>query len=68
MIEKKRHLVKSITWRLVASITTFVIGWYTTGNMELGMTIGLFDFFVKLVLYYYHERIWYKSKYGIKNE
>jgi uncharacterized membrane protein len=64
-ISRKRHLYKAITWRIVASISTFIISWTLTGNFKAGLTIGGVDFFIKFILYYFHERIWYRSKYGI---
>jgi|TARA_R110002153_G_scaffold537_2_gene2587 uncharacterized membrane protein len=66
MVNKKRHILKALTWRLIASLTTFLIGWIATGDIRAGLSIGVFDFSIKLVLYYLHERIWYKSKYGIE--
>tara|TARA_B100001094_G_C17488013_1_gene465085 strand:+ start:222 stop:422 length:201 start_codon:yes stop_codon:yes gene_type:complete len=66
MVSKKRHILKALTWRLIASVTTFLIGWIATGDIRAGLSIGVFDFSIKLVLYYIHERVWYKSKYGIE--
>lgn len=66
MVSRKRHILKSITWRLIASLATFIIGWGSTGDIDIGLKIGTFDFFIKMFLYYLHERAWYKSKYGIK--
>ena len=66
MVNKKRHILKALTWRLIASITTFLIGWIATGDIRAGLSIGVFDFSIKLILYYIHERVWYKSKYGIE--
>jgi uncharacterized membrane protein len=66
MVSKKRHILKALTWRLIASVTTFLIGWIATGDIRSGLSIGVFDFSIKLVLYYIHERVWYKSKYGIE--
>lgn len=68
MVSKTRHILKAITWRLIASLTTFSISWILTGNIESGLTIGGLDFFIKLVLYYLHERVWYKSKFGISKD
>lgn len=68
MVSKTRHILKAITWRLIASLTTFLISWILTGNIESGLTIGGLDFFIKLVLYYLHERVWYKSKFGISKD
>ncbi|MFB6343052.1 DUF2061 domain-containing protein [Saccharicrinis sp. FJH62] len=64
----KRHLAKAITWRIIASLTTFIIGWIVTGNLDFGMAIGAADVIIKLVLYYLHERAWYHSSYGVIND
>ena len=68
MVGKKRHIAKAFTWRMIASVTTFIIGWLATGDIKTGLSIGAFDFILKLLLYYGHERIWYKSKFGINEE
>jgi uncharacterized membrane protein len=73
-IDKKRHLLKAITWRILASIITFIVTLIATffmfgeAKIEMGLTVGIFDFIIKFVAYYFHERIWYKSNYGIKGE
>lgn len=61
----RRHLAKAITWRLIASFTTFIIGWIVTGDLNFGMTIGAADVIIKIALYYFHERLWYHSKFGV---
>lgn len=65
-VDRKRHILKTITWRIVASVTTFIISWGTTGSIAVGLSIGTFDSILKLFLYYAHERVWYKSRFGIK--
>lgn len=64
-VQPKRHFAKAITWRIIASIATFLIGWAVTGDMNFGMAIGVADVFIKIGLYYLHERIWYHSRFGI---
>lgn len=66
-ISKKRHLFKTITWRVLATLTTVIISWIISGDLMLGFHIGGFELIVKMVLYYFHERVWYSSKFGIKN-
>jgi uncharacterized membrane protein len=61
----RRHLAKAITWRIVASFTTFIIGWVVTGSLDFGMAIGAADVIIKIALYYLHERAWYHSKFGV---
>ena len=55
---KKRTLVKTMTWRVTASLTTFLIAWILTGDLLLGVSIGSIEAVAKIFLYYYHERIW----------
>ena len=66
MVNYKRHILKSITWRVLGTIDTIIIGWIVTGSLTIGMSIGGFELFTKLILYYIHERAWYRFiKYGI---
>jgi uncharacterized membrane protein len=65
-ISKARHLAKTLTWRLTATVTTCIIAWGYTGNPTLGLAISGIEFFVKMPIYYLHERFWYKSKFGIR--
>ena len=55
---KKRTLVKTMTWRVIASLTTFLIAWILTGDLLIGVSIGSIEAIAKIFLYYYHERIW----------
>lgn len=64
-IDKKRHVLKAITWRLIASVTTFLLGWGLTGDIHSGLKLGALDVVIKLILYYLHERVWYKSEFGV---
>jgi uncharacterized membrane protein len=61
----KRHLAKTITWRIVGTIDTMLIGWFITGNPMTGVKIGGVEVFTKMVLYFAHERIWFKVNYGL---
>ena len=65
-VTHKRHIAKTITWRLVGTIDTIVLTWIITGNPLTGFKIGGVELISKMLLYYAHERIWYKSKFGIK--
>jgi uncharacterized membrane protein len=59
-----RSLLKGLSWRIVATATIIFIAWYTTGNIELALEIGFIEFFIKLLLYYAHERAWQAMPYG----
>ncbi len=60
MISRKRHLGKAMTWRVLATSATVVIAWGVTGDWVVGVEVGGVEFFVKMLLYYLHERFWYK--------
>lgn len=56
----KRHIAKTITWRIIGTVDTILLSWLITGNPILGLQIGLAEVITKMILYYFHERIWYK--------
>ena len=60
MVQRKRHVMKAISWRILGTIDTIVIAGVLTGNWKLGLSIGGVEVFTKMVLYYFHERVWYK--------
>ena len=61
----KRHVAKTITWRIVGTLDTMVIGWLITGNPVTGLKIGGIEMFTKMILYFIHERIWFKLNLGL---
>ena len=65
-VNKRRHIAKTITWRVVASTDTLIIAWFLTGSWKLGGGIAIIEVITKMVLYYFHERIWYSSNWGVK--
>ena len=69
MVAKKRHLLKTITWRIIGTLDTMILSWIITGNWKWGVAIGGVELITKMVLYYLHERAWYRySNFGIKNK
>lgn len=55
-----RHLVKTITWRIVGTLDTMILGWLITGDIKLGLAIGGTEVLTKMVLYFLHERAWWR--------
>ncbi len=64
-VARKRHLAKAFTWRIIATLITVVITFCVTGSLEAGLSVGAFDVVLKLAAYYFHERAWYKTKWGV---
>lgn len=65
-VSVKRHLFKTLTWRIVGTIYTMILGWLVSGDPMIGITIGSFEVVTKMVLYFLHERAWYRYDFGIK--
>ena len=61
----KRHVAKTITWRLLGTIDTMIIGWFITGNPITGLKIGGVEVITKMFLYYFHERLWFRVNLGL---
>lgn len=57
----KRHLLKSLSWRLIGTVDTLVFAWLITGNLNEGLSISGITTFTKFVWYYLHERFWFKT-------
>ena len=61
----KRSLAKAISWRIIASIVTSLIA-YAFGLPAKAIGLVFFaDLIIKFILYFFHERVWSKIKYGI---
>ena len=68
---RKRHIAKAITWRMVGTLDTILISWFITGDPWTGLKIGLAEITTKMILYYFHERVWFKinlTKAGVIRE
>ena len=64
--QSKRSLIKTITWRIIASLDTFVIAWIITGDWKMGGSIAGIEVITKIFFYYFYERIWIKIKWEKK--
>ena len=69
MVSYKRHILKTVTWRIVGTLDTMILSAIITGSWKLGLTIGGVEVITKMVLYFLHERAWYKfSKFGLDDK
>lgn len=66
MVQRKRHLAKTITWRIIGTIDTILLAGLISGNWKVGFSVGGLELFTKMMLYYWHERLWYNYiDYGV---
>ncbi len=66
-VSKRRHILKTITWRIVGTTDTMLLGWFITGSPMVGLKISSIELLTKMFLYYFHERAWYRFNFGINN-
>ena len=57
----RKSVMKTMSWRVIATTTTFVISWIVTGSVLAGGVIASIEFWAKLALYYVHERAWSRA-------
>lgn len=66
MVQNKRHVAKTISYRIISTLIGFLIMWFATGSVKIGAAFGVAELLYKPIQYYIHERIWYKYiKYGL---
>jgi len=63
----RRSILKTITFRIIATITTFILVLIITGDLIIASVIGILDTILKLFIYYSHERVWNKISWGMKS-
>lgn len=59
-----RSIFKAISWRIIGTLDTILISFLIIGNMKFAISIGGVELFTKMFLYFLHERIWNKIKFG----
>jgi uncharacterized membrane protein len=62
-----RSITKALTYRFWQSLNTFIISLLVTGRIDMATAIVSIEVFIKIVVYFFHERIWNKIRWGIKN-
>jgi hypothetical protein len=69
IVERKRHLAKTISYRIISTAVGFGIMWAISGSVKIGAAFGVAELVYKPIQYYIHERIWYRwITYGLKNK
>lgn len=54
----RRSLAKAVSWRITASIATFLIAWIISADFAIAGSIASVQLIVNFILYFVHERIW----------
>ena len=67
-MQKDKHFIsfsKGVTWRIVGTLDTMMLSYIFTGSIESALKIGATEVFTKVFLFYLHERLWFKIKWGL---
>ena len=59
-----RSIIKAISWRVFGSMDTILVSLFITRSYKLALSIGFIEVFTKMLLYYFHERLWNKVNFG----
>jgi uncharacterized membrane protein len=62
----RRSIAKSVTWRSMASLDTFLVSFLITGRIAIAGSIAGAEILTKIALYYVHERVWALVPYGLR--
>ena len=69
VVERKRHIAKTISYRIISTLVGFLLMWLISGSIKVGAAFGVAELVYKPIQYYIHERIWYKwIKFGLKKD
>jgi uncharacterized membrane protein len=55
-----RHILKTLSYRILGTLTTVFVAYSLGASLELSSLLGVGELIIKPVLYFFHERIWYK--------
>jgi uncharacterized membrane protein len=65
-VSPKRHLAKTISYRILSTSVGFITMWLVTDSIEIGAAFSIIELVWKPIQYYIHERVWYKHiKFGV---
>lgn len=68
-----RSLAKAVSWRIIASMTTFLITFVIFRQqisgpykdiLQASTLVLIFDVVLKIAIYYFHERMWTNITWG----
>lgn len=64
----KRHIAKTVTWRFIGTLDTLLLSWFISGDMSVGIKVGGLELVTKMILYYFHERLWFNTNVTSSNK
>ncbi len=62
--KRSRSIIKTVSWRISSTVITILLVWGFTRQMAAALAVGGIEVFLKMFLYYFHERYWNKINFG----
>lgn len=62
--KSRRSVAKAVSWRMLGTLDTFLLSWLITGEWRLAAAIGGTEVVTKMILFYLHERVWARVRWG----
>lgn len=66
-VTKARSFVKSLSYRIFGTLTSFIVVYAITHKGSLSVLIAFWETILKVAVYYWHERVWDHIRWGRKN-
>ena len=55
-----RHILKTFSYRILGTLTTVTTAYMLGASFELSSLLGIGELLIKPIIYFLHERLWYK--------
>ena len=55
-----RHILKTFSYRILGTLTTVIVAYSLGASVELSSLLGVGELILKPIIYFFHERVWYK--------
>ena len=66
-VQLKRHVLKTVSYRILGTLTTVIVAYSLGASFEMSSLLGIGELLIKPIIYFFHERVWYKwIKFGLK--
>lgn len=62
MVSYKETVIKTLIWRVIATVITIIVSWIVTGSLKFGLAVGSIDTVLKTIGYFSYERAWLSFK------
>jgi len=62
--QPRRSIAKTASYKSIMLVVIALAGFTVTGSWQVGGLLAIIDLVLGLIIFYYHERLWSKIKWG----